>query len=123
MTLKVSELFEVNESLTKLLSQDKEYPVNIGYDIYRVKKSLDDIEGYVVNRLCMVLDNERMSKNELTNEEMLVYNMVMDTDVEIETFKIEKDKLFDNSKVELTVKEVADIDKLFPKKMTNNEKS
>lgn len=117
MVLKVSELFEINEALSKLLSQDKEYPINIGYDIYRVKKNLDDIESYVVNRLCMVLDNERMSKNELTNEEMLVYDTVMNSDVEIETFKIEKEKLFDNNNVKLTVKEVGLIDRLFEQKI------
>lgn len=120
LNLKVFEIFDINKAIENLIKQDLKYNVKVGYEIHKMKKQLDDIERYVVERLCMVIDNDRMRSNNLTNEERLLYNTVMESEMEITPFNIERDDIFNNENVMLTVKEVADIDQLFIKKTDIN---
>lgn len=63
----------------------------------------------------MVIPAEHMQSNELNEDELKIYNMILDSEIDIEPFGISADELFSNNKVSLTLKEITDIMELFPK--------
>lgn len=63
----------------------------------------------------MVIPAEHMQSNELNEDELKIYNMILNSEIDIEPFSISADELFSNNKVSLTLKEITDIMELFPK--------
>jgi hypothetical protein len=121
MKLRVGRMFEIGISLDKLLSQQNELPLNVGYDLWKMKKQFDEIGSYVLERIKLVIPEERLAKNELDENEMVIYQMIIGSEVEIVPFSVSKDALFKNENVRLTVSEIADIMELFDEKTVNNE--
>lgn len=121
MKLRVGRMFEIGISLDKLLSQQNELPLNVGYDLWKMKKQFDEIGSYVLERIKLVIPEERLAKNELDENEMVIYQMIIGSEVEIVPFSVSKEALFKNENVRLTVSEIADIMELFDEKTVNNE--
>lgn len=121
MKLRVGRMFEIGISLDKLLSQQNELPLNVGYDLWKMKKQFDEIGSYVFERIKLVIPEERLAKNELDENEMAVYQMILGSEVEIVPFSVSKEMLFKNENIRLTVSEIADIMELFDEKTVNNE--
>ena len=121
MKLRVGRMFEIGISLDKLLSQQNELPLNVGYDLWKMKKQFDEIGSYVLERIKLVIPEERLAKNELDENEMVIYKMIIGSEVEIVPFSVSKEELFKNENVRLTVSEIADIMELFDEKTVNNE--
>ena len=121
MKLRVGRMFEIGISLDKLLSQQNELPLNVGYDLWKMKKQFDEIGSYVFERIKLVIPEERLAKNELDENEMAVYKMILGSEVEIVPFSVSKEMLFKNENIRLTVSEIADIMELFDEKTVNNE--
>lgn len=118
MKLSVEKVFRIGMSLDKLLSQQGELPLNVGYDLWRMKKQLDDIGSYVMERLKMVISEEHMQNNELDTAEQIAYETVLKSEVDISPFKITTEELFQNKEVVLTVSDISDIMELFDEKST-----
>jgi hypothetical protein len=121
MKLRVGRMFEIGISLDKLLSQQNELPLNVGYDLWKMKKQFDEIGSYVFERIKLVIPEERLAKNELDENEMAIYQMILGSEVEIVPFSVSKEMLFKNENIRLTVSEIADIMELFDEKTVNNE--
>ena len=121
MILRVGRMFEIGISLDKLLSQQNELPLNVGYDLWKMKKQFDEIGSYVFERIKLVIPEERLAKNELDENEMAIYQMILGSEVEIVPFSVSKEMLFKNENIRLTVSEIADIMELFDEKTVNNE--
>lgn len=121
MKLRVGRMFEIGISLDKLLSQQNELPLNVGYDLWKMKKQFDEIGSYVLERIKLVIPEERLAKNELDENEMVIYQMIIGSEVEIVPFSVSREELFKNENVRLTVSEIADIMELFDEKTVNNE--
>lgn len=121
MKLRVGRMFEIGISLDKLLSQQNELPLNVGYDLWKMKKQFDEIGSYVFERIKLVIPDERLAKNELDENEMAIYQMILGSEVEIVPFSVSKEMLFKNENIRLTVSEIADIMELFDEKTVNNE--
>jgi hypothetical protein len=121
MKLRVGRMFEIGISLDKLLSQQNELPLNVGYDLWKMKKQFDEIGSYVFERIKLVIPEERLAKNELDENEMAIYQMILGSEVEIVPFSFSKEMLFKNENIRLTVSEIADIMELFDEKTVNNE--
>jgi len=121
MKLRVGRMFEIGVSLDKLLSQQNELPLNVGYDLWKMKKQFDEIGSYVFERIKLVIPEERLAKNELDENEMAIYQMILGSEVEIVPFSVSKEMLFKNENIRLTVSEIADIMELFDEKTVNNE--
>lgn len=115
MRLKSQKLFEINSSLEKLFSQQVDLPLSVGYAVFKKKKEIQDICQYIADRISMVIPAEHMQSNELNEDELKIYNMILNSEIDIEPFDISADELFSNNKVSLTLKEITDIMELFPK--------
>lgn len=118
MKVRVGRVFRIDESLDKLLQQQGELPLNVGYDLWRMKKQLDDLGAYIVERLKLVISEEHMQTNELDETEQMAYNAVLQSEVDIQPFAITKEELFQNKEAKLTVSEISDIMELFGEKST-----
>lgn len=116
----INEIFAINMSLEKLCSQDIEYSVSIGYSLLKKKDELTDICRYAYGRMGQVIDSDNMSRNELTETEKNIYDMIMSSEIYIEPFKFDKEKLFNNEKVMLSVNDIENISRLFTKTNGND---
>ena len=111
--MKASKVFILDSIFYKLDEQQTKFPLNVGYAVYKMGKQISEAAEYLSNRLFSVIDQDRMRLGNLTDEEQLIYNAVMDSEINIEPFAISRKELFDNKDVELTLSEIADIDELF----------
>ena len=123
MKVFVKNVFRIDSVLDKLLQQQSELPLNVGYDLWKMKKQLNEIGSYVVERLKLVISEEHMQNNELDESEQMAYNAVLQSEVDIQPFTITKDELFQNKDVRLTVTEISDIMELFGEKTVVSDTS
>ena len=123
MKVFVQNVFRIDSVLDKLLQQQSELPLNVGYDLWKMKKQLNEIGSYVVERLKLVISEEHMQNNELDESEQMAYNAVLQSEVDIQPFTITKDELFQNKDVRLTVTEISDIMELFGEKTVVSDTS
>lgn len=111
--IKASKVFVLDNALYELEEQQTKFPLNVGYAVHKMSKQISEISEYISNRLFAVIDEERMRLGNMTDEEQVIYNTLMDSEVWIEPFDITKEELFDNKEVALALHEIAAVDELF----------
>ena len=111
--MKASNVFMLDNIFYRLEEQQTKFPLNVGYAVHKMAKQVSEAAEYVSNRLFAVIDSERMRLGNMTDEEQIIYNAVMDSEIDIQPFTITKEELFDNKEVALTLKEIESVDELF----------
>lgn len=114
MRLKTAEVIQINAVLEKIVSQSIEYPLNIAYKLHKVKQSLNDLELFVYDRLAVILGSAFGDKN-LSEEQQLLYNSVMMSEVDIENQNLSLEEIL-SDKVKLDIESVPILLKIFPEK-------
>lgn len=111
--LKAEKVFALDRTFYELEEQNHKFPLKIGYEVYKMAKQMSEVADFLSKRLFAVIDSERMHLNQLTDDERVIYNAVMESEVYIDPFNVSKDEFFSNSDVEATLSEIAYIDELF----------
>ena len=114
VTMKASKIFMLDKVFYELEEQKTKFPLNIGYAVYKMGKQVSEAAEYISNRLFSVIDSERMRMGTMTDEEQIIYNAVMESEIDLKPFDISKDEFFDNKEVVLSLEEIPYIEELFP---------
>lgn len=114
VTMKASSVFMLDKVFYELEEQKTKFPLNIGYAVYKMGKQVSGAAEYISNRLFSVIDSERMRMGTMTDEEQIIYNAVMESEIDIKPFDISKDEFFENKEVALSLQEIPYIEELFP---------
>lgn len=114
VTMKASSVFMLDKVFYELEEQKTKFPLNIGYAVYKMGKQVSEAAEYISNRLFSVIDSERMRMGTMTDEEQIIYNAVMESEIDIKPFDISKDEFFENKEVALSLQEIPYIEELFP---------
>lgn len=107
MTRKVFDIIKANAALERLIAQQIEYPINVAYKIYCLKKNIDDIERYVYDRMALLFGADFGNK-EMTEEQETIYNALMASDMEIQVNIPSKEELLSGD-ANLTVDDLSTI--------------
>lgn len=106
MAISVYNVFSLNRAIENLIKQDINLSFKCGFQFYRLKKELDEIERYTVDRLNKVINTEHLNNNTLTNDEESIYLAVMNSMVELDTDKIDLEELKTNSELKAGLKDI-----------------
>ena len=100
----VGEIIAASRVLSKLCEQDLSYSVTTGYRLLKLRDELTEVSDYAISRIGKVID---LSKDELTEEETLLYGEMMLQPVEIPDCGLTEDGIFNpsNGEVVLTLNE------------------
>lgn len=118
MELKISDIFQIDSSLDKLIDLKIDYPINLSFALYKKSKELKEIATYVYAKIKTVINEEHISKNELTAEENIIYTSIMDNPIEIEPINYELSSLLLDENIKLSVQDIDNLSKILstPKK-------
>ena len=114
VTMKASSVFMLDKVFYELEEQKTKFPLNVGYAVYKMGKQVSEAAEYISNRLFSVIDSERMRMGTMTDEEQIIYNAVMESEIDLKPFDISKDEFFENKEVALSLQEIPYIEELFP---------
>ena len=109
-----SKVFMLDKIFYDLEEQQTKFPLNVGYAVHKMAKQVSEAAEYVSDRLFAVIDSERMRLGNMTDEEQIIYNTVMESEIDIKPFDISKDEFFENKEVAVSLQEIAYIEELFP---------
>lgn len=114
VTMKASKIFMLDKVFYELEEQKTKFPLNVGYAVYKMGKQVSEAAEYISDRLFSVIDSERMRMGTMTDEEQIIYNAVMESEIDLKPFDISKDEFFENKEVVLSLQEIPYIEELFP---------
>ena len=114
VTMKASKIFMLDKVFYELEEQKTKFPLNVGYAVYKMGKQVSEAAEYISDRLFSVIDSERMRMGTMTDEEQIIYNAVMESEIGLKPFDISKDEFFENKEVVLPLQEIPYIEELFP---------
>lgn len=92
--LTVNEILGLNDALEILFQEHIKYPINIGFKLYQLKKHLNDITEYTVNRIVELLPDLKKDDCELSDNDKLVYQVILNSEIEIDTYGITREELY-----------------------------
>ncbi len=113
--LKVYEILDIKSAIDTLMENNDKFTIDVGFRICQFERHLTEIEDYVFERLFKVIDEKKIEFGEMNEEEMIIYQSVMETEMTIETFDLKKDDL-KCSDLEMNINEIKALTKLFDEK-------
>lgn len=114
VTMTASKVFMLDKIFYDLEEQQSKFPLNVGYAVHKMAKQVSEAAEYISDRLFAVIDSERMRLGNMTDEEQIIYNTVMNSEIGIKPFDISKDEFFENKEVVVSLREIPYIEELFP---------
>lgn len=112
-TIKAREAFRLEESLNTLYDQDIKFPINTGFKLTKIRRELSEINSYISSRLVLAIPNLVEDTQSLTNEQIILYNSILDSPIEIDNHDIKEDDVFSNNEVNVNMKIVEGLSVLF----------
>ena len=112
-TLKVYEILDIKSAMDSLIENNEKFPMKIGYKICKIERELCEMEDYIFERLFKVIDEEKIRLASMSEEEMVIYQAVMESEMDIDLFGMDKEELFNNNDIKITVDEISALMKLF----------
>ncbi len=111
--IKASKIFTLDNALYELEAQNVKLPLTVGYAVHKMSEQISHVADYISSRLFSVIDENRMRCGDMTDEEKVIYDTLMDSEVWITPFEISKEELFSNSDAKVGLREIAYIEELF----------
>lgn len=108
MFKKVYQIIKANIVFDKLIKQQIGFEINVAYRIYKLKKELDEIEEFVMDRLTMLLGDGYDLEN-LDNNEKILYEALMMDEMKINVYELNINDIINVDGVKLQVDEMEKI--------------
>lgn len=114
MTNKVYEIINANIAMEKLINQQDKYNIATAYKIYKLKKNLDEIENFIMDRLVMIL-GENYDLNNLNENEKIIYQSLMMSDIDFDNCDLTMKEITNSDSITVTVNDIEKISKIVEK--------
>lgn len=115
---KIYEIMLCNTVLHKLLQQNLKFKINTAYKLYKLKNQFDEIEQ-LVNERWKLLFGEYYNIENLSDEQIVIYNLTVESEIEIDTFDLDIETILTDCEVQISLKDIETIDKFFNKNNVN----
>lgn len=119
-TLKVFEILDAKAAIDTLMENNEKFNLKIGFKLCQIEQRLSEMEDYIFERLFKVIDEKKIELGEMNEEEMVIYQSVMETEMEVELFGLTRDELINGSDIKIDLNEIKALTKLFDEKCIIN---
>lgn len=101
--IKAEDLLRVQDALDKLYSQHTEFNINTAIKLSKLKKEIDSMCKYIVDRMCETIPNIIYSEQQLTDNEQLIYNLILSSEIEVDNNDLTMNQITESSSVKLDI--------------------
>lgn len=112
MTKKLFDVLRFNTVLFKLIDQQVCFPLNIAYKLFKLKKELTEIEELMFDRWEVLFGKDYNIEN-FSEEQIQLYNITLQTEINIDLFDLNKEDIFNNEKASLSIQDIEIINIFF----------
>lgn len=93
-TLRVEEILALNDAVEVLFQEHIKYPINVGFKLFQLKKHLNEISDYVINRMVELLPELKNEGCELSETNKMIYQVILNSLIEVNTYGITRDDIY-----------------------------
>ena len=117
--LTVDQALKASDAVDELFIQHIKYQVNVAYKLYQLKKELNEISEYTVKRIIELLPKLKDNKEELSENEVLLYQTILNSPIEVNLHGLTRDDVYcfnenrDTEKPEIELSLIENLEPLF----------
>ena len=111
--VKISDSFKLETVLDELYRQDVKFPLPVGLKLYRIKTEISDLNSYVSTRLVKLMPNLEKNTNELSNDEIALYNSIVNSEVDIDNYGLTEEDINSCQDVHSNIENIGILSKIF----------
>lgn len=115
-TLKVFEILDAKSAIDILMENNEKFTLKTGFKLCEIEQRLSEMEDYIFERLFKVIDEKKIELGEMNEEEMTIYQSVMETEMDVELFGLTEEELINSSEIKIDLNEIKALTKLFDEK-------
>jgi len=93
-TLRVEEILALNDAVEVLFQEHIKYPINVGFKLFQLKKHLNEISDYTINRMVELLPELKNEGCELSETNKMIYQVILNSLIEVNTYGITRDDIY-----------------------------
>lgn len=93
-TLRVEEILALNDAVEVLFQEHIKYPINVGFKLFQLKKHLNEISDYAINRMVELLPELKNEGCELSETNKMIYQVILNSLIEVNTYGITRDDIY-----------------------------
>ena len=93
-TLRVEEILALNDAVEVLFQEHIKYPINVGFKLFQLKKHLNEISDYAINRMVELLPELKNEGCELSETNKMIYQAILNSLIEVNTYGITRDDIY-----------------------------
>ena len=92
--LTVDQALKANDVVDILFTEHIKYQINVAYKLYQLKKELNEISEYAVSRIIEVLPKLKENNIELTENEQLIYQTILNSPIEVNVYGLTREDVY-----------------------------
>lgn len=93
-TLTVDQVLKMSDAVDALFDEHIKYQINVAYRLYLLKKELNEMSEYIVERIFTVIPKLKDDNVELNDEENIIYQTILSSPIEIDTFNLTRAEIY-----------------------------
>lgn len=93
-TLTVDQVLKMSDAVDALFDEHIKYQINVAYRLYQLKKELNEMSEYIVERIFTVIPKLKDDNVELNDEENIIYQTILSSPIEIDTFNLTRAEIY-----------------------------
>lgn len=93
-TLTVDQILKLSDAVDALFDEHIKYQINVAYRLYQLKKELNEMSEYIVERIFTVIPKLKDDNAELNDEENIIYQTILSSPIEIDTFNLTRAEIY-----------------------------
>lgn len=117
--LTIDQALKASDAIDELFEEHIKYQINVAYKLYRLKKHLNEISEYAINRIIEVLPKLKENDTELSETEQLLYQTILSSPIEVNIQGLTRDDIYcvnekaEKEKPEIELRFIENLEPLF----------
>ncbi len=115
MKRKIYEILEAKDLLEDIIYGMGEFSMAASYELYVMQDQLNLVEDFFFKQLYSLVEETNISENKMTEEETKVYNLIIESEIIINPFRMSLEEFMNECNLELKEEDMRTFGKLFDK--------
>ena len=117
--LTIDQALKASDAIDELFEEHIKYQINVAYKLYQLKKHLNEISEYTINRIIEVLPKLKENNTELSETEQLLYQTILSSPIEVNIQGLTHDDIYcvnektEKEKPEIELRLIENLEPLF----------
>lgn len=105
--LPIYKVLNCNKTLFKMFNQQSTFPISVGFKIFKIMKTFNEVEEYVINVMEQTFPNINLS--EMNDDEKTMYNLIISEEINLDYERIDASNFESNTKLMLTIEDISNL--------------